>query len=97
VSKRRAFRGSKQSRRAGCAGFWSLPSQLLIWSLSVPKGLGIYDAGSCPSEGIKNSIPESGVGPKSPVNQRGREFGTADLSIKETVAARRAVRIACRP
>jgi hypothetical protein len=28
-----------------------------------------------PSEEIKKLIPGSGVGPKSPVNQRGREFG----------------------
>jgi hypothetical protein len=28
---------------------------------------------------------------------KGPEFGTADLSIKENVADRRAVRIACRP
>jgi hypothetical protein len=49
----------------------------------VPKALGIYDASSCPSEEIQKLIPGSGAGPKPPVNQRSREFGSADLSTKE--------------
>jgi hypothetical protein len=36
-----------------------------------------------PREEIQKLIPESGVGPKLPVNQRDQEFGTADLSIRE--------------